>query len=211
MITTIIFDMGGVIIDYDPALYTRRVTQDPAEMKILEDAVFHSESWARLDAGTITLDAFDRFLDETVPAELRSKAHDLLHHWHENLPVFAGMERLMACLYEKGIPLYLLSNAGEQFHTYSKKIPAFRYLSGIALSADLKMVKPGPEIFQWLLSTYGLKAEECLFIDDYPPNVKGTEAVGIHGYSYADGDLKKLCLYLAELDLLDEREIQEII
>ncbi len=211
MIQAIIFDMGGVIIDYDPALYTRRFTKNPAEARVLEDAVFHSPEWACLDEGTIELDEFDDVLRKSLAPDLAETAVTLLHTWHENLPVFAGMERLMQCLHSKGYPLYLLSNAGQQFHTYSEKIPAFRYLSGIALSSDLKLMKPGPEIFHWLLSTYGLKAEECLFIDDAPANVEGAQAVGLQGYDYSDGSLKKLCLYLAEQNILTEDEIEKIL
>ena len=211
MIKAIIFDMGGVIIDYDPALYTRRVTADPEERSILENAVFHSPEWARLDEGTIELSEFDQVLRSTLAGELAEKAVYLLHHWYEDLPVFAGMERLMKHLYDKNIPLFLLSNAGQQFHIYSEKIPAFRYLNGIALSSDLKLMKPGVEIFEWLTNTFDLEPDECLFIDDAPANVRGAEQAGLHGYSYADGCLKNLCHYLAEIGILKEEEIPSIL
>ena len=211
MIRSIIFDMGGVIIDYDPALFARRMSQNPEEARILEDAVFHCDEWFHLDEGTITLEAFDDALKARLEGELQEKAIYLLHHWYEDLPVFSGMERLMKHLHEKGYPLYLLSNAGQQFHTYRWKIPAFRYLDGIALSSDLKLLKPGPEIYQWLLSTYGLKAEECMFIDDSPKNAAGADAVGIHGYDYSHGTLKKLCQDLAELGILETEEIEGLL
>ena len=210
MIRAIVFDMGGVIISYDPALYTRRVTKDPEEARILEDAVFHSPEWACLDEGTIELEEFDQVLEAKLPIDQAEKAKHLLHHWYENMPVFSGIERLMEHLKAAGFSLYLLSNAGQQFHIYKKKIPAFRFLDGIVLSSDLKLLKPGPEIFQYLLTTYHLQPEEVLFIDDSPANAQGAEAVGIHGYDYADGDLKHLLDYLVQHQLLQPEDVNII-
>ncbi|MCR5004940.1 MAG: HAD family phosphatase [Clostridiales bacterium] len=211
MIRTIVFDMGGVIIQYDPALYVRRVTKDPDEARILEDAVFHSQEWFRLDEGTIELEEFDQILKASLPGPLVDKGLYLLHHWYENMPVFSGIERLMAVLSASGIPLYLLSNAGQQFHTYKKGIPAFRYLKGIVLSSDLKLLKPGPEIYQYLLDTYELQPEEVLFIDDSPANVRGAEALGIRGYDYSDGILKHLLEYLVSEALLAPEAVDDIL
>ena len=211
MLRTIVFDMGGVIIQYDPALYTRRVTKDPEEARILEDAVFHSSEWFRLDEGTIEMEEFDEVLAQTLPEPLVEKGLFLLHHWHENMPVYSGIERLMARLKALGMPVYLLSNAGQQFHTYKKRIPAFRYLDGIVLSSDLKLLKPGPEIFQYLLTTYDLDPEEVLFIDDSPANVRGAEALGIHGYDYSNGELSHLLSYLVTEDVLKPEDIEAIL
>ena len=211
MIRAIAIDMGGVIIQYDPPLYTRRVTKDPEEARILEDAVFHSPEWFRLDEGTIEMDEFDQTLMRDLPPSLVEKGLYLLHHWHENMPVYSGIDRMMACLKASGVPLYLLSNAGQQFHTYKKHIPAFRHLDGIVLSSDLKLLKPGPEIYQYLLDTYDLVPEEVLFIDDSPANVRGAEALGIHGYSYHDGDLRHLLEFLIHEGLLSPEDVERII
>ena len=211
MIHTIAIDMGGVIIQYDPVLYTRRVTKDPEEARILEDAVFHSPEWARLDEGTIEMEEFDQVLMQTLPAPLVEKGLCLLHHWHENMPVYSGVERLMAYLKASGVRLYLLSNAGQQFHTYKKHIPAFRYLDGIVLSSDLKLMKPQLEIYRYLLDTYDLVPEEVLFIDDSPVNVHGAEALGIRGYSYHDGDLRRLLQYLITEKLVNPEDVESII
>ena len=78
MIRAIVFDMGGVIIQYDPTLYVRRVTKDPDEARILEDAVFHSQEWFRLDEGTIELEEFDQVLKASLPGPLVDKGLYLL-------------------------------------------------------------------------------------------------------------------------------------
>ena len=62
---------------------------------------------------------------------------------------------------------------------------------GIVLSGTIGMVKPDRSIFEYLLSKYSLKADECMFIDDREINIEGGEAVGIKGYLF-DGDAEKL-------------------
>lgn len=202
MIHNIIFDMGNVIMHYDPLFFCRRVASTEEEAHQLLQFIFQAPEWAMLDAGTISVDDFAGKLRERVPSELLDKALDVLYNWHINLPVYPAMDDLMAELKDQGLNLYLLSNAGLQFHTYSKHIPAFRHLDGIVISADLQMTKPHPDIFQYLLQKYNLNADECLFIDDIEANTKGAEAVGIHGYCYADGNITRLRRYLEQQHIL---------
>lgn len=202
MIHNIIFDMGNVIMHYDPPFFCKRVAANAEEATILLQQIFHAPEWPQLDEGLIEPDEFDRRLMDRVPEALREKAHDLLYNWHVNLPVYPLMDDLMAELKDRGYKLYLLSNAGKQFHTYSKQIAAFRHLDGMVISADVKMVKPHAGIYEYLLRTFDLCADECLFIDDHKPNIEGAEAVGIHGYCYADGNIIRLRRYLEELHIL---------
>ena len=187
---------------YDPLFFCKRITSSPEEAALLLEQIFHAPEWPMLDEGTIELEEFDRRLMLRIPAALQQKAHDLLYNWHVNLPVYPLMDDLMAELKSRGYKLYLLSNAGKQFHTYSRQISAFRHLDGMVISADVKMVKPSAGIFEHLLKTYDLKADECLFIDDYKPNTDGAEAVGIQGYCYADGNITRLRRYLEDQHIL---------
>ena len=63
------------------------------------------------------------------------------------------------------------------------------------------MVKPSHEIYRYLLDTYGLKAEECIFVDDNAANIAAGEAVGIRGYLF-DGDVSKLRTHLLTLSVI---------
>ena len=55
---------------------------------------------------------------------------------------------------------------------------------GVVVSSDVKMIKPNPAVYEYILKKYDLKPEECLFIDDVEANVKAAEAVGIKGFVF---------------------------
>ena len=201
MIKAIIFDMGNVIIHYDPPFFSRRFCSSDEDARELTEKIFYTPEWVRLDEGTITLEEFDAIIKERVRPELHEEAHNILYRWHENLPVYAGMEELIIELKNRGQRLFVCSNAGVQFHEYAPHVPAFRHMEALIISADLHCNKPSPGIFQHILNTYDLKAEECIFIDDMEVNAKGADAVGIHGYWY-DGNIAHLREYLIEQKVL---------
>lgn len=194
--------MGNVIIHYDPSLFCRRVASSPEEAEELKRQIFDCPEWVKLDEGTIELDDLDALIQQRITPELRETAHELLYNWHINLPVYSEMEELMASLKSRGYHLYLLSNAGLQFHEYEKHISAFQYLDGKVISADIQCIKPNPAIYQYLLDQYQLLPSQCLFIDDAPANIDGAKALGIQGYCYQDGNLSRLRQYLTELMIL---------
>ena len=79
--------------------------------------------------------------------------------------------------------------------SYYQKVPAFKYFDDFYLSARHQLVKPGLKIYQHFLSEFGLKADECIFIDDILENVEGAKKAGIEAYCF-DGEVDKLRLFL---------------
>ncbi len=197
MIRNILFDMGNVIVHYDPPFFSRCFCSSPEDAQELTENIFYTPEWERLDEDTITLQEFDAVNRTRIRPALHKAAHDVLYHWYENLPVYTGMEELIAKLKSCGLRLFVCSNAGVQFHTYAPHIPAFRYMEALVISADLHCCKPKPGIFRHILDTYRLAPSQCLFIDDVERNVRGAEALGIHGYRY-DGNLARLRGYLKD-------------
>ena len=61
-----------------------------------------------------------------------------------------------------------------------KEMPFLNYMDGTVFSCDVKQLKPEADIYQTLLDKFGLKAEECVFIDDRPVNCEGAQEAGIH-------------------------------
>ena len=74
---------------------------------------------------------------------------------------------------------------------YFPHIPGSQYFDGTVVSALVGICKPDRRIYEYLLFKYGLKAEECIFIDDLPANIEAAKEVGIHGILF-DGDVQKL-------------------
>ena len=92
-----------------------------------------------------------------------------------------GTADVARALKARGYTLYLLSNASRRQHDYWPRVEASRYFDGTLISADVKLVKPQPEIYRLLLEKFGLKGEECFFVDDLPSNVEGAFYAGIPG------------------------------
>ena len=103
-----------------------------------------------------------------------------------------GMEGLLRELKELGFPIYLLSNASLRQPGYFDKIPGSQYFDGKIVSAFYKLLKPQPEIFRLLTEKFGLKLEECFFVDDLPGNVEGAVNAGLSGAVFhGTSDLRK--------------------
>ena len=110
-----------------------------------------------------------------------------------------GMPELVKKCREAGFGLYLLSNVSAHFAETYASIPQYASLfalfDGLVFSGPLRMVKPDRAIFHHLLETYGLRAEDCLFIDDSQKNLDGAARCGIATYLF-DGNAEKLESYL---------------
>ena len=202
MIKNIVFDFGRVIVDFDETKMTRAFIKDEAWVDTVRDVIFDRLYWDRLDLGTITDEELKASAATRLPAALVPAAHDVYDHWIEHIDMIPGIEEAVLTAKEKASGLYLLSNISIKFtEEYQKNPDVARVLShfdGLVFSGPLHMVKPDAVIFRYLLDTYGLCAEETLFIDDSPKNIAGAEAVGINTYLF-DGDAARLTEYIKSL------------
>ena len=99
---------------------------------------------------------------------------------------------------KKGYHTYVISNASYRFHDYFPTFYNVEEFKGIVVSADLHIIKPDARIYQYLLDTYQLKAEECLFLDDVAANVEGAKAVGMQSIQF-HGNYDEIEGYLDEM------------
>lgn len=199
MIKNLIFDMGNVLINYTPEHFMdREGITDEKDREILLRELFHSEEWILADAGKIKAKEIYERCIKRIPKHLHEAAEKFTLHWFEPLEPIPGMEEFVRKNKEMGKGIYLLSNAPDTAHLYVNKVPAIECFDGIVISSDIRMEKPYREIFDYVCSTFGLKADECLFIDDVKKNVDGAEAAGMHGYQFA-GDTEKLWMFVNSL------------
>ena len=84
-----------------------------------------------------------------------------------------GMLELLQALKAKGYRLYLLSNAATRQPIYWARAEASKLMDGVLISAEVKLLKPDPQIYRTFLHKFALRPEECVFIDDTPINVEG--------------------------------------
>ena len=199
-IKNIVFDFGGVLIDWDQRYLYNKLFDNKEEMEFFLAEVC-SPAWnTALDAGLPFKEATQELAQKYPEFDKEIKAY--YTRWLEmvkgDLPENVALLPLLA----KKFKMYGLSNwASETFSWVFEKYEFFNVFEGIVLSGNEKVVKPDPTIFDILLQRYKLAANECLFIDDNAANVAAAKHLGFQTIHYSDGvNLKE---ELAKMNLLD--------
>lgn len=200
-IKNIVFDMGRVLLDYDPVRVCYEYTGDEADVEAMREALFSSPEWILLDRGDITEEAAMEIVRERLPDErLKKMADDCMAHWHEyNICPKEGMYDVVRELKEAGYRIYLCSNASLRLRVYEHRIPGIGYFDGTLVSAEEHCIKPEPAIYRRLFEKFDIRPEESFFIDDVQANIDGARACGMDGYCFADGDVGRLKKRLEEV------------
>ncbi len=197
MIKNIIFDLGGVVIDYNPWKVVPRYFDEETSDFLLKN-LFFTKEWNDIDRGITTPAAAFAPLKEKLGDENYEKILNIVENWGDYMPPFEETLSLVKQLKADGFKLYVLSNIPPYYHKLMKEVPALQYFEGIIASCDLKLLKPEPEIFEALLNTFSLKAEECFFIDDMQRNIDGAKRCGIDGFCFIDRDIPGLLAALRQ-------------
>ena len=197
MIRNIVFDMGEVLIHFNISDFADRydITAEDKEL-LLKELFLGNADWALCDWGFYTEEEVAERACRRLPERLHEAAYGISCRWFEPVDPVEGMADIVRRLKEAGYGVYLLSNAGMKHREYWPKVPGSEYFDGVVASAYEKMIKPQPEIYRLLLDRFGLKAEECLFIDDRMVNLAGAEICGMESLLFTDA--KKLLVDLAE-------------
>lgn len=195
MIKNIVFDMGNVILRWDPEYIANKLSNNLNEQRVIIKELFNSRQWQMLDQGTISLDE----ALQQIYLQTNKEYHDLLkyalYHWYDYLEIFDEMVPLIKELKQQDYKIYLLSNCGLQIKDYFHKVAAFKYFDDFYISAHNHLLKPDIQIYKHFLTKFNLVAEECIFIDDILVNVEGAKRVGMSAYLY-DGNIDDLRSFL---------------
>ncbi|MCE5342087.1 MAG: HAD family phosphatase [Eubacteriales bacterium] len=212
MIRSIVLDMGMVLMDYHPLTACRAVAPDEEAAFKLNTALFGHPDWARLDEGTLSMEELSQNAQARLTGtQLEPFIQKLIDGIPENIitPI-PGMDEVTAGLLSAGYHLYLLSNASLVVSRRRELVPNLERFHGVMFSAEERLMKPDPAIYHLLIARYGLKATECLFIDDNEENVQAARRLGWQGYRYT-GDVAALRDMLGGLNRVDAPGRQESI
>lgn len=198
MIKNIVFDMGNVIIRFDPELFMVRLGLAEEDRKLLKRELFVSLEWSRMDRGSLTDEEAAEIVCRRVPERLHDAVRRLVGMWDRPILPVEGMYELVEELRGMGYGIYLLSNASFRQHDYWPRVPASKFFDGTLISADVKLVKPQPGIYRLLCDKFSLVPEECVFIDDSTSNAEGAYFCGINALVF-HGDAHEMRLKLNEL------------
>ena len=152
MITTLLFDMGNVLIHYDPQHFLDRMgVTDPQDQELLLREISLSPLWPKLDEGEMTEGELEALALPRLPQRLHGYAHQLIFHWDDPIEPVPGMAALLEDCKRAGLKLYLLSNASRRQPEYWGNIPGSALFDGTVVSAFYRCVKPQREIYQVVL------------------------------------------------------------
>ena len=181
-----VFDVGGVLLDWDPRYLYRKLIADEAEMEAFLATVCAPDWNLAQDAGRPWAEAVAERIGRFPEHAALIRAYD--ERWQEMVPrAFDDTVAVMDELKRAGRPLYAITNfSAEKFDLERERWPFLNRFDGIVVSAEARCVKPHAAIYHRLLDTYGLDAGDCLFIDDAPANVDGARAVGMHAHHFRD-------------------------
>lgn len=201
---TVIFDIGGVLINWAPERAYEPVMPAEDVPAFMQRIGF--DDWNRANDGVATLDANEAALIARFPADaeaIRAYRRNFLLTITEAVP---GTGAVIAELQAAGVPTMALTNwAGDMFTQARGRFGILRRFFDIVVSGDEGLVKPHPEIFELACARASISPDQGVFIDDSPANVAGAEAVGLTGVRFTDADA--LRADLVSLGLLDERTL----
>lgn len=199
MIKNIVFDLGGVLIDWNPEyVFLKEFRGDREKMNWFFNTICTSSWNEEQDAGY----SIEKATNERVA--MFPKHERLIRMYYGEWEQMLGFEHtetveILRRLHDsKEHSIYSLTNwSNETFPVALMKFPFLSWFKGILVSGDVGLKKPDPEIYKLLLDKYGLEANTCVFIDDRTENVKAASALGFSGivfknHTQLSKDLKKL-------------------
>ena len=197
-----VFDLGGVLIDWNPRYLYRKLLRDEAAVDSFLTTVC-TQSWnERQDAGRPFAEGC------AVLKQAHPQKSELIDAWFSRYEEMLGgaIEGSVAILSElqaKQLRLFALSNwSAETFPFALRRFEFLRWFQGVVLSGEVRLVKPDPRIFQLLFEKYDIDPAEAVYVDDHARNVETARALGMHGIHFTDAAV--LREELGRLGLMEE-------
>lgn len=194
----VVFDMGNVLMRFDGPYFSSCFTETPADAALLNAALFGSPLWTLLDSGTISHETMARYARAHLPERLHPALEACIAHWPERSTPIEATNDLAIRLKREGYGVYVLSNASTRIMEQLSHAPVMPYLDGHVVSAEERIMKPDPAIYQLLCERYGLNPAECLFVDDNEDNCEGARVAGMRAIHFT-GDAEALERAVREL------------
>lgn len=192
-VDTIIFDLGGVLIDWNPRYLYRKLFENEKEMEWFLENVCNSDWNVQQDAGR----SFEEAIDVLLPLHpnYKDQIEAFYTRWNEMLggPIAETVQLLEGLKVDDNCRLLALTNWSNQtFPIALERYDFLEYFEGILVSGDEKMKKPDHEIYHLLIERYDVDPAKAVFIDDSEPNVIAAKEVGMGAIHYhTSGQLEK--------------------
>ena len=197
MIKAVIFDIGNVLTDFSWQEMYREKGLAGETFERVAEATVKSPYWCELDRGNMSFEeVVEKFVG--IDREMEDEIRRVLADMHGIVTGRAYAIPWIRNLKERGLQVYVLSNFSEKiWKECQDALEFFPFTDGGIISYREHLIKPEPAIYSLLLKRYGLRADECVFIDDLRENIEAAKRHGIHGivfetYERAVLELNKL-------------------
>jgi len=182
----VVFDLGGVLIDWNPRHLYRKLFADEAAMEAFLATVCTQEWNERQDAGRSLAEAAALLRAQHPRHAELIEAYGARFDEMMKGPI-DGSVAILQALYDRGVPLYALSNwSAETYPLAAKRFDFLRLFRGLVISGEVGVIKPDPRIFRILLERHRIEPAEAVYIDDNPRNAEAARALGLHGIHFTD-------------------------
>lgn len=184
----VVFDIGNVLVRWNPIEITRLTFTDTHDIESLCESIFQSEIWYNLNKGLISEN--EAKLQHQILLGLSEVECERLFYYVKQTQILIyGSVDLVKRVKAAGYRVFALTDNVHEIVNHLKSTYTFWDLfEGAVVSADVGILKPQAEIYQHLLNQFDIKAEETIFLDDMPHNVKGAQNVGITAIEFKNAD-----------------------
>ncbi len=178
-VENVVFDLGGVLLTFNPEVFLPYIVDDDSDSAWCYQNILKGPHWAELDRGTLTIEEVKQYYIERAP-QRRKSIEQMFDHWLQGfIPIIPSIE-IVHSLKEKGYRVFLLSNfIKEYFEVIYQKYDFFTLFDGIAVSYQMKAIKPEPEIYKQTMRRFSLTSSNAVFIDDVKKNVEASIQAGL--------------------------------
>lgn len=185
MYKNIIFDLGGVVVDFNPRDFLLDYFMNKTAEDEVYDLTFGSKEWEELDAGRISRAAANRIMLENAARTGRTfEVQTVINEWEKILRTNKDTVKIMMQLKLAGFNLYYCSNIAADTFEQIRQREFFLLFDGGIASCDVYVNKPDPQIYTMLMQKYHLVYEETIFVDDNRANAQAAYNLGITGIQY---------------------------
>jgi len=205
----VVFDLGGVLIDCEPRYLYRNLINDDERLEWFLANICTVEWNIEQDKG--------RPVSKGI-AELVGKHPEhqsLIEIYYEQFdqmiagPI-TGMMDILHDLLGQNVHVYGLSNwPHETFPIAQRRFPILQKFKDIVLSSEFGVCKPDPALFEFAFQRFGINPEECVFIDNHPPNVETAEKIGCYGVIFTDAE--QIYRELESLGFLTKKKSMKVV
>lgn len=187
MIKNIVFDIGGVLVDYLPKRYLKHIGLSDKEAELFNNIIFWGKEWFEYNSDKIDVNEMKEILLKNYP-QYANKIDKIITNIDYNYILFEKYDtaQYLKQLKNEGYKIYLLSDLSIDSYNFNKKFDFFNYIDGGVYSFEVGSTKPNEINYKTLLNKYSLIPNETIFIDDNINNINAGNKLGIIGILFTN-------------------------